>query len=216
MLSHKAGTRMTLSDRFKLIRQEQQNRKIMVNPLIESPNPDRVMKNYLNTVSDFGRPSAVLRKASERNRKLALQMANNVALMNEFNQRLILPEFPIGTLEMDKILPDVHSRLGLMRNRLNSSLGKGDIKSRLGRRPISQRLGLSQPLKSRMRSVPTNNVQRSRSRKILSKNKSRIGVRQTKKLSNKINTKINRRKVNRLTVESLNQELDVYMSSFGN
>ncbi|KAI7691467.1 hypothetical protein SSS_09553 [Sarcoptes scabiei] len=149
MLSHKAGTRMTLSDRFKLIRQEQQNRKIMVNPLIESPNPDRVMKNYLNTVSDFGRPSAVLRKASERNRKLALQMANNVALMNEFNQRLILPEFPIGTLEMDKILPDVHSRLGLMRNRLNSSLGKGDIKSRLGRRPISQRLGLSQPLKSR-------------------------------------------------------------------
>ena len=162
----KVGTRITLSERFKLIRQEQQTRKIMVNPSIESPGEQlaRPMKNFNGTVSRNERPRAILQQGSERNRRLVLQMATNTQLMEELqNQNTkMFVNLPIVQQQANNNnlainnkraanIPSVRARLGLRSGnsiRRNGNLVTGSIKNRLGRKPIAQRLGLAQTLKS--------------------------------------------------------------------
>lgn len=155
----KVGTRITLSDRFKLIRQEQQTRKIMVNPSIESPSEQfvRPMKNFNSTVSRDDRPRAILQQGSERNRRLVLQMATNSQLMQELQQNpQMFVNLPIVQQANNTSIinnkrmantPSVRARLGLRSGnsiRRNGNVVTGSIKNRLGRKPIAQRLGLAQ------------------------------------------------------------------------
>lgn len=146
MHSSKIGTRMSLNDRFKMIRQEQQKREIIVNPLIESPQnlTTREKKNFHNTVSRADRPAALLFQGSERNRRLVLQMASNAALMDEI---LEIKKFKGNFQTILPRVQNVHARLGLA-NTFNQNTQKvisSNIKNRLGitRKPVLQRLGQS-------------------------------------------------------------------------
>ncbi|KAH9518135.1 hypothetical protein DERF_008732 [Dermatophagoides farinae] len=229
----KVGTRITLSDRFKLIRQEQQTRKIMVNPSIESPSEQlvRPMKNFNGTVSRNDRPRALLQQGSERNRRLVLQMATNAQLMEELQQNtkmfVNLPivqqanNTPIINNKRMANKPSILNRIGLQSSnsiRRNGNSVTGSIKNRLGRKPITQRLGLAQTLKSNRRINLQNQtkVMRQPTRIFRSKNRpinmnigsSNRRIRGGRQVSRKNNN-------SRVTAESLDQDLDSYMNTAG-
>lgn len=86
------GTRISLSDRFALIRKEAAKRAIVVNPTIDSPaqqlprdNFNKVMKNF-NAINRADRPSAALQQGSEKNKRLVYQMALAPSVLAEINQ----------------------------------------------------------------------------------------------------------------------------------
>nr|XP_027203251.1 uncharacterized protein LOC113797119 [Dermatophagoides pteronyssinus] len=237
----KVGTRLTLSERFKLIRQEQQTRKIMVNPSIESPGEKlaRPMKNFNGTVSRNERPRAILQQGSERNRRLVLQMATNTQLMEELkNQNTkMFVNLPIVQQQANNNnlainnkraanIPSVRARLGLRSGnsiRRNGNLVTGSIKNRLGRKPIAQRLGLAQTLKSsgrinlqnRTNGFITNNSNMRRGTQVFkSKNRpmnivnNRVPRNRIRNIGQRIIRK-NKNNNQRVTVESLDQDLDL-------
>src|SRR5699024_3695566 len=85
------GTRISLSDRFALIRKEAAKRAIVMNPTIDSPaqqlprdNFNKVMKNF-NAINRADRPSAALQQGSEKNKRLVYQMALAPSVLAEIN-----------------------------------------------------------------------------------------------------------------------------------
>ncbi|OTF77765.1 proteasome subunit alpha type-2-like protein [Euroglyphus maynei] len=231
----KVGTRITLSDRFKLIRQEQQTRKIMVNPSIESPSEQfvRPMKNFNSTVSRDDRPRAILQQGSERNRRLVLQMATNSQLMQELQQNpQMFVNLPIVQQANNTSIinnkrmantPSVRARLGLRSGnsiRRNGNVVTGSIKNRLGRKPIAQRLGLAQTpkingrinLRNRTNGFIANNIMHKSTHVFKSKNVVNRGPRNRILGGRRITRKTNSPRV---TAENVQQEFSFLFSPSG-
>lgn len=85
------GTRISLSDRFSMVRKEAAKRSIVVNPSVDaSPtvprNGNKVMKDFNGTYTRADRPSAILQQGSERNKRLVYQMALAPSVLAEINQ----------------------------------------------------------------------------------------------------------------------------------
>lgn len=156
------GTRISLSDRFALIRKENLKRANTVAPVTDTQqqaprDANRPMKNFNSTVSRSDRPSAALEQGSERNKRLIYQMAVAPSVLAEINHtyepqiRAQLPVLLQPSIMRNNALykpaaaqavpaqRGVRQRLGLAQNG-----HKVSIKSRLGvkRKPISQRIGL--------------------------------------------------------------------------
>lgn len=161
------GTRISLSDRFALIRKETLKRANTVAPVIDTQqqaprDANRPMKNFNSTVSRGDRPSAALEQGSERNKRLVYQMAVAPSVLAEINHTYepqIRAQLPVllqpsimrnnalynnalykpAAAQAVPVQRGVRQRLGLAHNG-----HKVSIKSRLGvkRKPISQRIGL--------------------------------------------------------------------------
>lgn len=145
----KFGTRISLSERFAIIRKEAQKRSILVNPSIDTPKPalpNKNVKNFNGTFSRADRPSAALQQGSDRNKRLVLQMAIAPSVLAEINQsynpqiRAQIPNISQNP-QLRKQPRNVRQRLGAIQNR---NIPTRSVKSRLGikRTPVSQRIGI--------------------------------------------------------------------------
>lgn len=229
------GTRISLSERFSLIRKEVQKQSILVNPTVDNQqnNPVGLMKNFNGTVARSDRPLAALEQGSERNRRLILQMARTPNIMaqlssnydsfnSQFAQRI--PQISEPNINQVK---SIKQRLGATPN--ENSPAKGNIRSRLGikRTPINQRIGLSQSQKNgnSVQLQQRNNVQFKRKGQIQTpkiKNQFRasiggrrasFGARQLSQSSPRKRNSISGRRNKSFSAEQLDNDLDVYMQN---
>ena len=140
------GTRITLNERFALIRKEVQKRAIHVNESIDFTN-NRRQKDYnsYNQTLSHDRPSAELRQGSEKNRRLVLQMASQPSVMSELHN--FYPNNNVHIMP-SPILPtpvqtnNVKQRLGALTS-APLSAPKQNVKARLSKVPIHRRLDFS-------------------------------------------------------------------------
>lgn len=134
------GTRLTLNERFALLRKDSKKRSVMTQETIGSPRygnaqMDRFDK-FAGTVRD--RPSAELHQGSEKNRRLVLEMASQPSVLAELSQYLRSSQsLPAPTVTPARPTKSVHQRLSLTNKKPT-----GDIKSRL-KLPVRQRLNFA-------------------------------------------------------------------------
>lgn len=176
------GTRISLSDRFSLVRKEAAKRSIVVNPIIDSPsiprNGSKVMKDFNGTYTRADRPSATLQQGSERNKRLVYQMALAPSVLAEINQtyepqiRAQLPPLIFQKPQMRSPFSAVYRppaaqvqqkilAASQQKKNIRQRLGAGSSRANGGRISIKQRLGVKRiPITQRIglpKVVPTGN-----------------------------------------------------------
>jgi len=230
------GTRMSLSQRFSLIRKDNQQRSIGVNPTVSTTQaPSATFKNFSGTVAHSDRPSAALGPGSDRNKRLILQMAMQPSVLNElgvynpaYNPQIqaqipYIPHVPqvpqqLRALQLNSPQQQqgIRQRLGQGRIQNGNNTAKKSIKSRLGvkRIPISQRIGVK-PIQSDQKNLNVNNRLRARNT-VPFKKKPQNGKINQFKAANKFNVKPIRKPaprapVRKVTAEQLDQDLEGYM-----
>lgn len=146
------GTRITLSERFAIIRNEALKQAATANHSLETNLTPNVAKKTANgTFPPVNRPQALLTAGSERNRQLVLKMdkqasvlqGNNNRTENNIRQDSHLVKTNSTPTNRPKTVPrvNVKQRLGIQTPGITPAISKSTIRNRLGKIPINQRIG---------------------------------------------------------------------------